>query len=124
MSAYSTRAFLNDNATPAVIGNSITEEVISKIDLISSEDSKDLRVIAECSGVSGVGAVIKLQACHRKDGTFVDVAGATVTITGNGTFELYYRSETISINPHIRVVVTTGAPDAVTIDKLFRTRRI
>lgn len=124
MSAYSSRAFLLNNSEPPSIGNSVTEEVISQVDLISCDDSKDLYVVAECSGVSGAGTVIKLQECHRKDGTFTDVSGATVTVTGNGNFEIYYRSESTSIKPFLRVVVTTGGSDAVTIDKLFRTRRI
>lgn len=124
MSEYSTRAFLKDNALSPTVGNSETETEISKTELISCGDSNDLYVIAECSSVSGTGAVIKMQECHRKDGTFTDVAGATVTITGNGTFEFQYQSATIPLKPFIKIVCTTGGSDAVTVDRLYRTRRL
>ena len=125
MAEYSTRSFvLRVQDSKPSIGNSETETPISVVDLISCGDSKDLRIIAEISSVSGGAGTIKVQQCHRKDGIFTDVSGASVTITADGVFEIYYRSETDSLNPYIRIVATTGGSDAFDVDALYRTRRL
>ena len=63
-----------------------------------------------------------------KDGTFAEPTPAeTVAITSNGTFEIDVQrvlGTNAALKPWIRLVVATGAGDAVTFDAIRRTRRV
>ena len=126
MSAYSNQSILLNKEAQAVAINA-TNQVVSDINLISCDESRDMYLIAECSGVAGGAGVIKLQQCHRKDGVFLDVSGATVTVTADGIFviEINERADADSaLYPFVRLVSTTGGADTITIDRLYKTRRI
>jgi hypothetical protein len=126
MATYGAKAILVDNAVAAVVGNSETNLPVSKVEQLTCDDSRDMYIIAECSGVAGGAGTLKLQESHRKDGTFSDVAGATVTVTADGTFEIEINEidgAGSALKPYIRVVATTGGADAMTIDRLYKTVR-
>jgi hypothetical protein len=64
----------------------------------------------------------------KKDGTFAEPSTTeTVAITANGAFEIDIQrvlGTTAALKPFIRMVIETGAGDAVTFDRMCRTRRI
>lgn len=124
---YGERSIICETAEGCInVPNSASEQQISTVNRLTGADSRDMFITAEVSGVSGVGGVIKLQQAHRRGATFVDVAGASVTITGNGTFEIEINREpgvASALKPYIRLVATTGGSDAFTVDRLHKTVR-
>lgn len=130
-STYGNRELIQDN-TPVVIPNNQTNVDVSNMPSsgpvfrLSGLDSRDMFIVAECSGVTGGAGILKLQQCHRSGGTFTDVAGASVIITGNGTFTIEINRElgvASALLPYLKVVATTGAGDTLTVDALFKTVR-
>lgn len=126
MAAYIPVSILLDDIAQ-VVGNSQTNKVVSVIRKIEAEDSRDMWIVAECSTVAGGAGVLKMQQCHRKDGTYTDVSGATVTVTAAGVFKIEWNTVDgagDSLLPFIRIVSTTGAGDTLTVDRLYKTERL
>jgi len=103
----------------ATVGASETNLAISENFSITAGGSKHLVVSIECSGVTvAVGITAKLQSATNAGSSFEDAK--TVAITGNDTFYIKFDKDVdtdllLSVG---RVVITTGAGDAVTIDAL------
>lgn len=124
MANYGNKEF----SKPQVIGANETDVVVSDIQLISCDDSLTSTFTIEASSVtSASGITLQLQESHRKDATYVDVSGASVAITGNGSFDIVFNEvdgANRALKPFIRMVITTGAGDAVTVDRIYRTTRL
>lgn len=107
------------------LGASVTEEPVTKEIGLSAGGSLAFRVDMKVSSVtSSTGITAKLQ--HKLTDTWTDLSGAnaSVSITGNGVFslsQLYTRSadeDNMPVSKQVRVVVSTGAGDAVTFDEI------
>jgi len=72
-----------------------------------------------------VAGTMKLQHCHRKDGTFVDVSGVSLAISSAGAKALSYTElqDAEPLYPHVRVTMSTTSSQAIVIDRLFCSRR-
>lgn len=111
-----------------VIGASVTDTVISDEFNISDHDSLYFRARVKTSATTvAVGITVKLQTNSHKDGTWLD--SKTVAVTTNGTFEIKLLPEVAGDQTFLpllglgRLVITTGAGDAVTIDSLHISKR-
>lgn len=129
MAAYGTQNLLNDKNDAEVVGASETDLPVGIISQLECESSRDMIIEAQVSGVTvATGITLKLQHSVRKDGTFAEPSTTeTVAITADGAFEIDVQrvlGTTAALKPFVRMVVTTGAGDAVTFDRLCRTRRI
>lgn len=129
MGAYGLENMLDDKNTAVTVGASQSDFVISRVAQIECSSSRDMIIVLEASGVTAAtGITVKLEHSHRKDAQFDEPAATeTVAITGDGTFEIDIQrvlGTTPALKPFIRLVVDTGAGDAVTFDRIARTRRI
>lgn len=105
-----------------VVGNSVTARPLTK-SLRVEEAGQFILIDIIVSGVSGGAGTVKLQ--DSSDGFTTagnDVSGKTVTISGNGTFTIkVYATQDEAILPlrnSMRLVATTGAGDAFTVDEI------
>ncbi len=108
-----------------VVGASVTNQVVAEFSS-DFESALHFRADLVCSSVtSTTGITAKLQ--HRAlGGSYADLgsANASVSITGNGTFSITLLVERtadlvdLPLRQACRIVVTTGAGDAVTFDKV------
>jgi hypothetical protein len=123
--AYSPQDVLLTGSVPTVLGASVTNRVISKEIALTSGGSQNLRIDLKVSGFTlGAGITVKLQ--HKSIDSWSDLAGAnaSVAITANGEFsitQLMVRSAdqpNMPIKKQVRVLVTTGAGSAVTVDAI------
>lgn len=112
--------------TPLAFGASASNQVISKPIGLTKDGSLHLRVDVKLSSVAaGAGISMKLQ--HSSiNGDWADLAGAnaTVAVTGNGTFSMTQAVEratdqvNMPLKKMVRVLITTGAGSAATVDEL------
>lgn len=105
----------------AAIGASATNQVISEIFPITAGGARMMVVKLKVSGVTLATAITaKLQT--GIDQEFVD--SKTVSITANGNFYIKLMAETAADQTFLpllrsgQIVITTGAGDAATIDKI------
>jgi hypothetical protein len=126
MLAYTPKNILLKPQTPIVIGASVSNQVVSEEAAVTAGGSVRLRVTLVCSDVtSTTGITAKLQM--RIAGDWEDLAGAnaSVTIDEDGEFSITQLIERSADQPNlplkskIRVLATTGADDAVTIDAIY-----
>lgn len=112
--------------TPLAFGASVTAQPISKPIGLTAKGSLNVRVDVEVSGVTvGAGISVKLQMQSINEG-WTDLAGAnaTASITANGMVSMRQNVEVAADQPNmplkkmLRVVVTTGAGSAVTIEQV------
>jgi hypothetical protein len=119
MAGYVTREVLL-NGSSVVLGASETNTVVSENHRIGCE-LKDHQMVAisAASVTAGAGITAKLQ--HSWDGgsTFIDVTSASVAITADGVFHIATQTQ---LYPIQRVVVTTGAGSAATINSVVMLR--
>lgn len=106
------------------LGESLTNKVISKEFRIGASGATKLVVAIKASGVtSATGITAKLQTAAGTDMGFED--SKTVTISGNDVYYIKLLAEASGDQTYLpllsvgRVVVSTGAGDAVTIDKVL-----
>ena len=123
--AYSPTEVLLTGGTPIVIGAAVSNQVVSKDSPLTAGGSQNLRVDLKVSTVTaGAGITAKLQ--HRSIDSWSDLAGAnaSVAITADGEFsitQLMARAAdqaNMPIKKQIRVLITTGAGSAVTVDNI------
>lgn len=122
MSGYNVKNFLLKGTSQA-IGASETDTAVTVPFKISENDSKNTLVKLVASGHSGT-VTGKLQDSFDGGTTWEDVA--SVSITGNGNFEIEHDHSEASTGVMWtlgRVVITTAAASGVTIDKVYVTRR-
>jgi hypothetical protein len=105
-----------------IFGASVTAAPCSEPYRVTENGSKYLRVAIVASTVTaGAGIAVKLQELLA--GTWTDVAGKTVSVTGNGTFQLQLNpiddKALLPLCDTIRVVITTGAGSAATINTVM-----
>ena len=114
------------------IGASESEVLVGSLGL-SAGGSRHLRIdIAVSSVTVTTGITAKLQMAPRGGDTFTDLAGAnaSVAITGNGVFSLTQAVEraadqaNMPLMKNIRVVITTQAGDAVTVDNVLASQEL
>lgn len=105
-----------------VVGASATNQAVSKTFYISFLTA--LIIDLEVSAVTDTtGITAKLQVRQSNDQDWID--SKTVTIDGNGTFTIALLDTVAGDQPFLplrsigRIVVSTGADDAVTVDKIF-----
>lgn len=117
------------NGASVVLGASETDTVVSNTIRMSAEDSKFMLIrLAVDTTTVATGITANLQ--HSWDGgtTWEDLgSGAQVSITGDGTFQIehdYAASNNSLAWPLARVVVSTGAGDAATVDNVYISRRL
>lgn len=112
--------------SPLVFGASASNQVISKPIQLTYRGSLNLRVDVKVSSVTaGAGISAKLQMRSINE-DWADLAGAnaTVAITGAGMFSMRQNVEVAADQPNmplkkqIRVLITTGAGSAVTVDEV------
>jgi hypothetical protein len=111
---------------PIVVGASQTNLAISKDTGLSAGGAvRGLRIDFACTGVTdSTGITVKLQ--HRTLDNWTDLAGAnaSVAITADGEYSLKQLPLISADQPNfplkkqLRVVVTTGAGDAVTFSSM------
>lgn len=116
-----------NSANSLTVGASVTAQAISKEFALHQQQSLNFRADILCSAVTaGAGITIKVQ--HRMEGgQFTDLASAnaSVAVTANGTASItlnYARTADMADMPlrkQCRLVITTGAGSAITIDKII-----
>ena len=106
------------------VAASQTNKVVSKVFSVSMEGSRHMRVKVTTSATTVAAAInFKLQQATGEADTFITTTKST-SITGNGDFYLTLNAEVsgdqaeLPLMPIARIVVTTGAGDAVTIDNV------
>ena len=106
-----------------VVGASETDLPLMEFSA-NAGSSKNLRADMVCSGVTvAAGITVKLQH-QAKGGDYEDLAtgNAVVAISGNGTFSIVLHVQRaadqadLPLRKSCRLVVTTGAGDAVTFE--------
>lgn len=122
MSAINVRELRRLNSS---VGASETNLVIAEFSS-DFESALNFRADLVCSGVTvTTGITVKLQ--HRAlGGAYADLASsnASVSVTGNGTVSIVLHVQRagdqadLPLRQGCRLVVTTGAGDAVTFDKI------
>lgn len=105
------------------IGASVTNQAISNEFRITAGGARTLVVALKASGVTaGAGITAKLQTAVA-DYAWMD--SKTVAVTAAGEFYIKLMAETAADQTHLpllgkgRVVITTGAGSALTIDSLY-----
>jgi hypothetical protein len=114
------------------VGASETATVVSDVFPISSRDSLDILIKIKCSAVtSTTGITAKLQESWNGGSDWEAVGNrAQATVTGNGTVEIsLIHTDTsdaaqLPLWPLGRIVVDSGADDAVTVDEVWVSRRV
>lgn len=124
---FSVRDYLLQGSS-VTLGASETDTVVSFNFPMSAEDSKFCLIRLDTSAVTVTNAVTaNLQ--HSWDGgtTWEDVGSdSQVSITGNASYQirhLHTNSNATETWPLARVVITTGASDACTVDAVYVSRR-
>jgi hypothetical protein len=121
--AYSPQDVLLSGTVPIVLGASVSNRVISKEIALTAGGSQNLRVDFSVSGVTvGGGITVKLQ--HKSIDAWSDLGGANAShaVTGNGEHsitQLMVRGtdqQNMPIKKQVRVLITTGAGSAVTVN--------
>lgn len=117
------------SGTAQTLGASETDTVVSNTFRMSAEDSKFfLARLDTSSSTVATGITANLQ--HSWDGgtTWEDIgSGVQVSITGDASYQMeleYSASNTTLAWPLARIVVSTGAGDAVTVDAVYISRRL
>jgi len=110
-----------------VLGASVTNEPISREIGLTSKGSLNLRVdIVSTAVTAGAGISVKLQMRSLNSESWADLAGAnaTVAISAAGSVSMTQLVERAADQPNmplkkmLRVVITTGAGSAVTINEV------
>jgi len=110
-----------------VLGASLTNEAISNEIGLTYNGSLNLRVDVVTSAVTvGAGITVKLQMRSGNFEAWADVAGAnaSASVTAAGTFSMRQNVEVAAdqanmpLKKQVRVVATTGAGSAVTINEV------
>jgi hypothetical protein len=123
--AYSPQDVLLTGSVPIILGASVSNRVISKEIALTAGGSQNLRIDFAVSGFTlGGGITVKLQ--HKSIGVWSDLAGANAShaVTANGEHsitQLMVRSAdqpNMPIKKQVRVLITTGAGSAVTVDAI------
>lgn len=127
MSVYRAPSVLLDETSQSV-GASKTGQVVSReFNLPPDAATRAMRLDIECSGVTKTtGITVKLQhaVADGEDFADVDSTDAAVTIDDDGWFAIVLSSTNSStadlfpLRQLARVVVSTGADDAVTVDDI------
>jgi hypothetical protein len=123
MNGYSPKDVIRETK---VFGASVTEEQVSEdIGLTAGGAIDGFRIKFKCSSVTNsTGITAKVQM--RTIDTWTDLAGAnaSVAITADGEYSIKQLALISADQPNfplekmLRVVITTGAGDAVTFDKM------
>ncbi len=113
--------------TSVVIGASATNTVVSEVINLSDEDSMCFNVdITAASVTAATGITAKIQD-SADNSTWNDKK--TVAISGNGVVSISLQENVagdqthLPLRPRLRIVVSTGAGDAVTISSVRPSRR-
>ena len=119
---YNMNNQLNNQAS-VVIGASATDTQISEIVKLSDEDSMTFNVdITAASGTYAAGITAKLQDRASGSESWNDNKTAAITADGLTTITLQANvsgdQSSLPLRPQVRVVVSTGSGDAVTITKV------
>ncbi len=117
------------NATAQAVSASATNQVVSDVFRLSHADSLWFRARVKFSSQTvAVGVTAKLQTNSHIDGVWLD--SKTLALTGaSGTFEFKLLKEDTNDQTYLpllslaRIVITTGAGDATTIDSIFVSNR-
>lgn len=115
-----------------VIGASATDTVVSNVFRLSQMDSLNFLCIVKAASVtSTTGITAKLQHSHDGGTTWADVgnrAQATIAANGNATISIVATDSSDAAQLPLwtlgRVVVSTGADDAVTITEVWVAKRL
>lgn len=112
------------NNTNQVIGASETNTVVSEVIRIHDPSRLIMSIVAE-SGTYAAGITAKIQDSYDKKTWFTKGSGGNVALTSDTTFDINLL-ETVAgdqaelpLKPYVRVVVTSGAGDAVTISSIW-----
>lgn len=106
-------------------GASLTDEPLAEF-AVDSASALNFRADIVCSSVTvGGGISVKLQS-RAKGGVYTDLAtgNASVSVTGNGTVSIVLHVQRaadqadLPLRKHCRLVLTTGAGSAVTVDEI------
>ena len=119
------------NGAAQVVGESVTAQAVSNEFRINAEDSLNFRMsILTTTSTVAVGITAKLQ--HSWDGGatwFAVGSRAQVAITGDDSFEISLvvtdtsDAAQLPLYPLGRLVIDTGAGDAVTITEIWKVCR-
>jgi hypothetical protein len=127
MLAWTPKNILKKPNAAIAIGASVTNQVVSEEHAITASGSLRLRVDIKASGVTSTTAISAKLQMAGGTGTWADMAGAnaSATITADGEYSITQLVERSADQPNmpikskIRVVVSTGVDDEVTIDSIY-----
>jgi hypothetical protein len=116
------------NSSGVTVGASATVAVTKEVRVTPGGANEALRVDVVCSSVTASsGITAKLQ--QDIAGTWTDVTGLSVAVTGNGTFSFLMNARStaagyfssLPLSNKVRLVMATGVGDAVTVDAAYIT---
>ena len=112
--------------TSQVLGAAVTAQPVTQNFGITEGDSLQTSITVVCTDVTaGAGITAKLQDSYDGGTTWEDAC--SVAVTADGHFEIVHNVAEGDVDPLwnvARVVVTTGAGSAVTVDAVYVSRRL